>query len=93
MSWSQAFDDPIALPDGSSLLTLRDAGAYVAALPKAKQSLPHWQLAAELLLLVATHGGDPMLPRIAMMRALNHGKPDPLVSPRPKRTRAYRIIR
>jgi hypothetical protein len=35
MSWSRAFDDPIPLPGGGELRTLRDAGEYVTALPKA----------------------------------------------------------
>jgi hypothetical protein len=35
--------------------------------------LPHWQTAAELLLMVGDRGGDPMMVRIAMMQALNHG--------------------
>ena len=93
LSWSQHFADPIPLPDGRTLITLRDAGTYVASLPAAELNLPHWQTAAELLLLVGDHGGDPMLPRIAMMQALNHGRPDPKPAPRVKPARAYRIIR
>ena len=31
---SGKFDDPIPLPDGGQLVTLRDAGNYIAALPK-----------------------------------------------------------
>jgi hypothetical protein len=46
MSWSRAFDDPIELPDGHVLRTLRHAGEYVAALSKADQSKQHWQTAA-----------------------------------------------
>jgi hypothetical protein len=38
MSWARAFDDPIELPDGRALRTLRDAGHYVTALSKADQS-------------------------------------------------------
>jgi hypothetical protein len=33
------------------------------------------QLAAELLMLVAEHGGDPMMARIAMMKALHRREP------------------
>jgi hypothetical protein len=32
--WSRAFDDPIPLPDGRELRTLRDAGNSIANLPK-----------------------------------------------------------
>jgi hypothetical protein len=38
MSWSRAFDDPMELPDGRMLRTLRDAGHYVTALSKADQA-------------------------------------------------------
>jgi hypothetical protein len=92
-NWDRRFADPIPLRDGRMLLTLRDAGAYVAALSPAEQQLTHWQTAAELLLLLATKGGDPMLPRIAMMQALNFGQPDPKLSPRVKGAKVYTIIR
>jgi hypothetical protein len=70
MPWSQRFADPIPLPDGRELITLRDAGDYVLSLPPAEQVLPCWQNAAETLTLIGDLGGDPMLPRIAMMQAL-----------------------
>jgi hypothetical protein len=31
---------------------------------------PHWQTAAEILMLIAEHGGDLMMARIAMTKAL-----------------------
>ena len=34
-----------------------------------------WWTATELLMLVAEHGGDPMMARIAMMRALHRREP------------------
>ena len=92
MAWTQCFADPIPLPGGRALITLRDAGNHVLSLPAAEQVLPHWQAAAEALTLVGEHGGDPMLPRIAVMRALNHGKLEPEPSPRRKRAKAYRVI-
>ena len=57
MSWSLKFDEPIELANGKALPTLRDAGHYVAGLPKATQSLPAWQLVAEMLLSAAERGG------------------------------------
>ncbi|BAL76024.1 hypothetical protein [Bradyrhizobium cosmicum] len=93
MGWSAPFDTPIALPGRRELVTLRDAGAYIAALPTATQHRTEWQAAAEALLLVAEGGGDPMLARIGMMRALNAGKPAPVAEPRRKRARTYRLIR
>jgi hypothetical protein len=32
MGWQHAFDDPIELPDGRVLVTLREAATYVAPL-------------------------------------------------------------
>jgi hypothetical protein len=71
MSWSRTFDDPIVLPDGRKLVTLRDAGDYITKLPKAEHEAAEWQTAMEALILVATHGGPTMLARIGVMRALN----------------------
>jgi hypothetical protein len=93
MAWDQRFFDPIIVPKGKPLVTLRDAGNYVASLPEHEQRLPHWQTATELLLMVGSRGGDPMMVRIAMMQALNHGKPNPATTPRRKRAKAYRIVR
>jgi hypothetical protein len=61
--WSRSFDDPIPLPDGGELRTLRDAGNFLAKLPKKDHDAPAWRAAIEALMLVAEHGGDTMLPR------------------------------
>jgi hypothetical protein len=34
--WSRPFEDPIPLPDGGQLVTLKDAADYIMNLPKAK---------------------------------------------------------
>jgi hypothetical protein len=49
-----------------------------------------WQAAMEALILVATSGGPTMFARIGVMRALNHGKPDPAIVPQAK---VYKVIR
>jgi len=36
MSWSRRFDEPIPLPRGRRLVTLKDAGTYITKLPKAE---------------------------------------------------------
>jgi hypothetical protein len=38
--WSREFDDPIVLPEGEKLRTLRDAATYVTGLPKKEAALP-----------------------------------------------------
>jgi hypothetical protein len=44
--WKRPFEDPIALPDGRQLVTLKDAGTYITKLPKAEQTAREWQVAA-----------------------------------------------
>jgi hypothetical protein len=55
--WSRAFDDPIGLPDGSELTTLREAIAYLGmTVPKVEQSMPEVLTAAEILTRAAERG-------------------------------------
>jgi hypothetical protein len=69
--WSRKFEEPIPLPKGRQLVTLKDAGTYITKLPKAEHTAAEWQTAMEALILVATHGGPTMFARIGIMRALN----------------------
>jgi hypothetical protein len=71
VSWDQQFFDPIELPKGKKLVTLRDAATYITKLPKAENDAEEWQAAMEALLLVAESGGPTMFARIGVMRALN----------------------
>lgn len=71
MSWSREFDGPIPLPGGKPLVTLREAGEYIAALPKKEHGEPEWQAAMQALILVAEGRGPTMFARIGIMRALN----------------------
>jgi hypothetical protein len=58
--WSTPFEDPIILPNGGQLLTLRDAATYITKLPKADHTTPEWQAATEALIPVAENGGPTM---------------------------------
>ena len=61
MPWSRAFDDAIKPPKGKPLVTLKDAAAYIMALPKSKQQSQGM-------------ARGPLMPaHIGMLRALNHG--------------------
>jgi hypothetical protein len=71
LSWSDKFDEPIALPKGKKLVTLRDAALYITKLPKAEHDTKEWQAAMEALILVAEHNGSTMFARIGVMKALN----------------------
>jgi hypothetical protein len=70
-SWDRQFDEPIPLPKGKRLITVRDAALYITELPKAEHDADEWQAAMQALLLVAEHDGPTMFARIGVMRALN----------------------
>jgi hypothetical protein len=72
--WSRRFAVPIPVQNRKPLATLRDAASNITSLPKAERR-PHWRTATELLIIIAEHGGDPMMARIAIMRALHRHKP------------------
>jgi hypothetical protein len=64
MPWSTRFDEPIKLPGGGKLVTLKHAGNYITKLSKAEQHHPAWQAAVEALILVAENNGPTMFARI-----------------------------
>jgi hypothetical protein len=67
--WSRPFDDPIPLPRGRQLDTLRAAANYIMTLPKAEQNLPEWQTAVHCLIGAAEGRDFLMHTRIGMLRA------------------------
>ena len=67
MSWSQPFDRPIQPPKGKKLVTLKDAAAYIMALPKSEQQAPEWQAATEALLMAAEDRRPLMDVHVGMM--------------------------
>jgi hypothetical protein len=70
--WSRKFDEPILLPTGRKLVTLKDAGEHITRLSEAEHAAPEWQAAMHALLLVVTAGHGPtMLARIGIMKALS----------------------
>ena len=71
MPWSRPFEDPITLPDGRTLSTLRDAASYLMALPGKTRQSDEWQAAIKALLMAAENRGPLMHARIGMLRALN----------------------
>jgi hypothetical protein len=90
LSWSKRFDDPIALPNGRKLITLRDAGKYITALPARQQQAQAWQTAAQMLLQAAEGRGPMMFAHVAMLKALDV---DPTQTPRKKRAKKYKVVR
>jgi hypothetical protein len=71
MPWSRRFEDPIPLPGGRTLRTLRDAASHVMALPGKTRQSDEWQAAIEALLMAAEDRGPLMHARVGMLRALN----------------------
>ena len=69
--WSREFEEPILIPKGRQLVTLRDAGDYITKLPEAEHTAREWQAAMEALILVVTLGGPTMFARIGIVKALN----------------------
>jgi hypothetical protein len=69
MSWDASFDEPIRLPSGKLLTTLRDAGDDITSLPAKIHSRTKWQTAMSAL-LAAAEGGPTMFARIGMMQAI-----------------------
>ena len=72
MSWSLRFAEPIVLPDGAKLATLRQAIAHlVKTIPAAERISPSFLTAAECLTNAGEHGGPVEFARIATLQALN----------------------
>jgi len=65
--WGRPFEDPIDVP-GRKLVTLRDAGEYIAALPKKEHDAPEWQAAMQALILVAEKAARSAWPASASCR-------------------------
>jgi hypothetical protein len=87
--WSRRFVEPIPTK-GKPIITLHDAAQFILKLPKAEQNKPHWQAAAEAVMMAAEDRGPLMHADISMKRALNAGKPDPDITPRRKRAKPLR---
>jgi hypothetical protein len=80
MSWDRRFNEPIALPDGSKLTTLRDAGVHILKLPKSEHDSKELQEAADFLIEAAEHDGAVMFAHIGVLRVLSR----PVDEPSPK---------
>ena len=72
MSWDSRFAEPIVLPDGIRLASLRESIAHlVNTIPAAERRLPAVLTAAEMLTAAAEHRGPVEFARIATLQALN----------------------
>ena len=70
--WKRQFDEPIPLPRGRQLVTLKDAAEYIMKLPKAEQILQEWQATTAALIMAAEGRGPLMHARIGVMPSCGH---------------------
>jgi hypothetical protein len=68
--WYAHFREPVPVPKGEPLITLRDAGAYVTRLSKTQYDGVGWKNAMYALIQAAEHGGPVEFARLGMMQAL-----------------------
>jgi hypothetical protein len=64
------------VPKGEPLI-LRDAGAYITKLPKARYDTTAWQTATHCLIQAADNGAPVEFAQLGMMQAL-HPKGEPI---------------
>jgi hypothetical protein len=76
LPWSTPFEDPIGLPDGRKLVTLKDAADYITKLPKKESALSEWQTTIEVLMLCSRGGPSQALsfPRLGAQDHLRKNK-------------------
>jgi hypothetical protein len=72
VSWDSRFPEPIDLPGGVRLASLREAIVHlVNTVPSSERGTPVILTAAELITAAAERGGPIEFARIATLRALN----------------------
>jgi hypothetical protein len=72
VSWRRRFDEPIKLPGGGRLFTLKDAIAWLAKeIPQSEHRMKEVQTAARCVTEAAENGGPMQFARIGMMQAIN----------------------
>ena len=76
MSWDAAFDEPVELPNGKTARTLRNAGEYIAKLPKAEHEQKAWQTAMHCLIEAAEGRGFIRFARMGMLQAIHREEED-----------------
>ena len=76
MSWDKQFREPIELPEGGAMVSLRDAGAYIAQLPKSEGEAREWQTAMHCLIDAADFGGPVSFAQLGVAQALRRHKKD-----------------
>jgi hypothetical protein len=72
VSWSRRFDEPILLPDGRKLRTLREAINWLAKeIPKSEHKMEKVQNAAYCVTRAAERGGPMIFAQMGMLQAIH----------------------
>ena len=72
MSWDSRFAEPIEMPGGVKLASMREAIVHlVNTVPASERSMPAVLTAAEMITSAAENGSPIEFARIATLRALN----------------------
>jgi hypothetical protein len=95
MAWSLKFANPILLPNGKKLTSLREAGEHIAKLPQTEHDSKERQTAMHCLLQAADHGGPVDFARIGVMQALHRHEEKVNDASRkdPKWNNRYKLVR
>jgi hypothetical protein len=94
MKWSYRFDDPVLMPDGSTIQTIGEAAEYATSLPRKVGNKPHWQRAADALHQAAEHGGPfVFIARISFAEAVYGEDEPPIGNPESKKGHKWRTKR
>jgi hypothetical protein len=76
-SWKRRFDEPIKLPNGRKLVTLKDAIAWLAKeVPQSEHGMKQVQAAAHCVTEAAENDGPMMFARMGMLQAINRHRPE-----------------
>jgi hypothetical protein len=76
-NWNRRFDEPIVLPSGGKLFTLKHAIAWLAKeIPQSEHTMKEVQAAAHCVTEAAENGGSLRFARIGMMQAINRHRPE-----------------
>jgi hypothetical protein len=89
-SWSRRFQDPITMPDGSTIRTIGEAAEYATSLPRKIGNTEPWQRAAKVLHEAAEHGGPfVFMARINFYRAVYGDTTPPIGNSGGKKSRNW----
>jgi hypothetical protein len=92
-NWSRRFEDPIPMPDGSTIHTIREAAEYATKLPKRMGDTEPWQHAAGDLAMASEHEAFVFIARVSFYRAVYGDTPPPIGNPKGKKGHRWRTKR